>query len=84
MSFPEGGHIYDLNSFISILLNKKISNRICKLHSLKNQSLFKDFEWEGLLDFKVKPPFIPKDLREWKSNLKNKSSPLEAVLSVKN
>ena len=49
-----------VNSFIRALLKKKTSKRLCSLDLAKKHSFFKDYNWEDLIDFKVKPPFIPK------------------------
>jgi hypothetical protein len=71
-----------MNNFLSILLSKRIATRKCQLNTLKVQPLFNDFDWEGLIDFKIKAPFIPKDLREWSNNLKNLSNPFEIMITV--
>ena len=49
-----------VNSFIRSLLKKKTSKRLCSLDLAKKHSFFKDYNWEDLFDFKVKPPYIPK------------------------
>ena len=72
-----------MNSFLTSLLNKQISNRICSVPLLKLSPLYKDFPWDDLIDFKVHAPFIPRDLREWSNNLYNFSNQFEDMLMVK-
>lgn len=57
---------------------------MCNLSALKSQYLFKDFPWDDLIDFKVKAPYIPSNIREWSNNLRNLSNPFEAFVSVSN
>jgi hypothetical protein len=84
VTYPDAANAYDLNSFLNILLSKKVSNRLCNLNSLRSHNFFKDFNFDDLIDLKVKPSYVPKNLREWKSNLKNFSHPLENMLNVSN
>ena len=80
--FPESGSTYDLNHLLSSLLNKKISKRITSLTAIKSMLIYKDFKWEDLTEFKMKPPYIPKGLREWNNNLQNLSSSRQAAGSI--
>jgi len=64
----------ELNSFIKALLNKKVNHRVCSISKLKSLPLFADYVWDDLLDFKIKPPFIPqtedlsKDINKYKTS----------------
>ena len=51
--------------------------------SLRNGSLFKNFNWDHLLERKLKSPFIPRNLREWKNNLNNIMKSFESYIAVK-
>jgi hypothetical protein len=42
------------------MLNKKISGRMCNLNKIKETEFFENFEWNDLVDFKLKPPYTPK------------------------
>jgi hypothetical protein len=48
---------------------------------LRNYHIFKNFNWEDLLEYKVKPPHIP-EVREWKSNLENCNYLFEEFINV--
>jgi hypothetical protein len=39
-----------------------VNHRICSFSKLKTLSLFKDFKFDELIDFKLKPPYIPETL----------------------
>ena len=41
-------------------MNKKISERICNINSLKKKSFFEGFDFNQLNDFKLKVPYKPK------------------------
>ncbi|MCQ2818301.1 MAG: cyclic nucleotide-binding serine/threonine-protein kinase [archaeon] len=61
LTFPKDGNNNKLvNSLISSLLNKKVKERLCNLESAKNHIFFKDYKWEDLIDFLIKPPYKPK------------------------
>ena len=49
-----------VNSFIRALLRKKVTERLCSLEQAKKHQFYKDFNWEDLVDFHLKPPFVPK------------------------
>ena len=58
----------DILQLIYGLLNKKVNLRICSLEKAKKLNLFKDFNWEDLIEFNITPPYIPKTplLKEFK------------------
>ena len=49
-----------VNDFISLLLKKKITERMCCFEKIKNHDFYKDFNWDDLMNFKLNPPYIPK------------------------
>ena len=58
--FPSDNPHYDkVNMFIKDLLTKKVNLRVCNVNTLKMKPLFEGFEWDKLIDFQLKPPFIP-------------------------
>ena len=50
----------NFNNLIKVLLHKIPSNRISSFKMIKNHIFFKDFDFEGLLNYSYQPPFIPK------------------------
>ena len=44
---------------IKCLLNKKVNERICNVSSLKKKPFFEGFEFDKLIDFKLKAPYKP-------------------------
>lgn len=71
----------ELNSFIKLLLNKKVNQRVCSFSKLKTTNFLADFNWEDLLDFKIKPPYIP-ECKDFVNNLSSHSNLYEEVLKV--
>ena len=52
------------------------------LKILRNHDFFKDINWDALLAYKIKPPFVPsKAQRINESNLNNISSPFVKFMS---
>ena len=49
--------------FMKELLWKNVNKRLCCFHLIKETQLFKNFDFESLLEFKIKAPYIP-DLKE--------------------
>ena len=49
----------NFNNLIKVLLHKIPSNRISSFKMIKNHIFFKDFDFEGLLNYSYQPPFIP-------------------------
>ena len=59
-SFPtESTKVSKVNMFIKCLLNKKVNERICNVSSLKKKPFFEGFEFDKLIDLRLKPPFKP-------------------------
>ena len=63
LSFPSvkiyNNNVKNLNSLIGNLLKKKVKDRICSFSLIKEEKIFKNFDWDKLIDFKLNPPFIP-------------------------
>ena len=58
--FPvENEKVANVNAFITCLLNKKVNERICNVSKLKRKDFFDGFEFDNLIDFKLKPPYKP-------------------------
>lgn len=74
VKFPDNSNI-ELNSLLGSLLNKNEKTRYSNLQTIKNHYVYKDFNWDDLVRFKIKPPYIPgKDPREDEQNLRNLNS----------
>ncbi len=66
----------DIKKLINGLLCKKPSVRINNIEKVQELSFFKDFPWEDLKKFKIKPFYIPhKDYRDDLDNLNKVNSP---------
>jgi hypothetical protein len=70
-----------VNEFIKSLLCKKVNQRSCDIQKLKTSAFFIDFNWDSLIDFKIKPPYLP-DSWDWTKNINNIFSPFEMILKV--
>jgi cGMP-dependent protein kinase len=58
--FPvENEKVANANAFIKCLLNKKVNERICNVSKLKKKDFFEGFEFDNLIDLKLKPPYKP-------------------------
>ena len=51
-----------VNSFIKCLLRKKVNERLCNFDKAKKHPFYKDFHWGDLIDFRLVPPYIPKNV----------------------
>ena len=59
-SFPtESTKVSSVNLFIKNLLNKKVNERICNVSTLKKKTFFSGFEFDKLIDLRLKPPYKP-------------------------
>ncbi len=75
ITFPDNKN-FELNSLLNTLLDKNENNRNNLFKMLKTHFFFKDIDFDALLNYKIKAPFIPnKDQRINDDNLKNKTSP---------
>ena len=54
------GGVNKIIQLIGGLLTKNETHRICSLEKAKQYDAFKDFDWEGLKEFKILPQYIPK------------------------
>ena len=45
---------------INCLLKKKVNERVCSLEKAKKLDIFKDFQWDDLMDLKLEPQYIPR------------------------
>ncbi|MCQ2818481.1 MAG: cyclic nucleotide-binding serine/threonine-protein kinase [archaeon] len=48
-----------LNEYISLSLVKNVSQRLCSFNKLRDLEFFSKIDWEGLLKFRYKAPFLP-------------------------
>jgi hypothetical protein len=57
-----------INQLIQNLLKKNFTHRICSLEKAKLLNIFKDFNWDDLLQLNLNAPYIPKifQLKEFK------------------
>jgi hypothetical protein len=83
-TFPYCPNTFELNNLLSNLINKSVGNRFSSIAQIKNHALFQNYNWDDLVDYKVKAPFIPKKLRDWSSNLGNLSVNYENMIEVSN
>lgn len=58
LKLPKTG-VASVNNLIQKLLKKKVTGRLCSLDGAKEDEFFKDFNWDELIDLKLKPPYIP-------------------------
>ena len=71
---------FNVIQLIQCLLKKKVTQRICSLEKAKKLNLFKDFNWEDLIELNITPPYIPKIV-----NLKDfKEYNIQYIMYVKN
>ena len=83
ISFPDNSN-KELNSLLSSLLDKNESTRYTDIKVIKLHLFFKDINWDALLQYKIKPPFIPnKDIRLNNDSLNNKNSPFTIFIENK-
>lgn len=61
VDFPETGEISEL---LGSLLRKDVWERLCDIDLLKKFRFFQDFDWNQLIDMKIKPPFIPQNIEK--------------------
>ena len=71
----------EIKALINGLLKKKPSQRTKSFDMVQKQLLYKDFPWDDLLKFNVKPFYVPpKDQRDDPENLKILKSPFEVFM----
>ena len=83
LTFSRETGLVEFNHFLGTMLNKKPTNRLCTLQSIQNDSLYKDFNWKELSEFKMKPPYVPKakELKDSANSLKNTRTPFLPLIS---
>ena len=82
ISFPDNKNI-EINSLLNSLLdkNENLRSKFIDFKNIKNHVFFKDINWDALLSYKLKPPFVPsKDQRVNESNLQNITSPFNSFM----
>ncbi len=67
--------------FVKNILQKKANYRICNFKKLKNDEFFNDYDWDGLVDFRLKAPYVP-ETSDPHAKMKNLMSPYESVIDV--
>ncbi len=55
--------------------------RNCSFNKMKMSELFKDFNWDDLIDFKMKAPYVP-PTEDMSDNLKNINAFYENMIEV--
>jgi len=59
-SFPnDNNKVSKANLLIKCLLKKKVNERICNVSSLKKKPFFEGFDFDKLVDLRLKPPYKP-------------------------
>ena len=72
-SYPsDNKKVINVNNFIDCLLNKKVNERICNVSKLKKMPFFEGFEFDKLIEFRLKPPFKP-NIQSFKKYLKEEN-----------
>ena len=73
LSFSREPGLFEFNHFLGSMLNKKPTSRLCTLDKIQNDPLYKGFNWKELMEFKMKPPYVPKakELKDSSSSLNN-------------
>ena len=72
-SYPsENKKVASVNGFIDCLLNKKVNERICNVSKLKKMPFFEGFEFDKLIEFRLKPPYKP-NIQSFKKYLKEEN-----------
>jgi cGMP-dependent protein kinase len=60
LAFPSFVHDDLFMGLITKMLKKSPTNRLWKFEQIKENPYFKDFDWEKLMSFSLKPPYIVK------------------------
>ena len=83
--FPVHEKEYEhVNNLLSELLMKKVNKRTCKVRLLKKTKFFEGFNWDSLIEFQMKPPFIPKITKTDKELLSKVGKPFENMIKEDN
>jgi hypothetical protein len=80
--FPnDQGRFNEIKYFMRMILSKKVNQRNCNFGKLRSSEIFDDFDWDGLMDFKLKAPYVP-EVVDWSKMLNVKNTLYENVISV--
>ena len=72
LSLPYDPKFNEINSLFKILLSKNLMHRVCNFQLLRSHPFFQEFDFEQLLAFSIKAPYIPESFIE--TNAKNNIS----------
>jgi hypothetical protein len=70
-----------VKEFIRSILCKKVNQRNCSFTKLKSAEFFNDFQWDDLIDFKLKAPYIP-ETHDWSKHVEHKTHLYEKTINV--
>ena len=78
--FPEGTNP-DIQKLLNGLLKKQPSHRIKSFSAIQKESLFKDFPWDELIKYNIKPFYVPPlDVRDNPKFLNDLRNPFEEFM----
>jgi cGMP-dependent protein kinase len=84
LSFPhDNNRFQEVNSFLKAILTKKVNQRVCSVQKLKLSNFLIDMNFDDLIEFKIKAPYLP-ETWEWSKNINNILTPFEMILQVIN
>ena len=72
LSLPYDPKFNEINSLFKIILSKNLMYRVCNFQLLRSHPFFHEFDFDQLLAFSIKAPYIPESFIE--SNAKNNVS----------
>jgi hypothetical protein len=82
MTFPsDTNKTQDFKNFLKMILCKKVNQRNCSFRKLKVSEYFDNFKWDEMIDFRMKPPFLPETLDLTKS-IQNFTNNYEIIIQV--
>lgn len=60
LTVPQDSYeFYSVNKFLYCLLDKKASRRFCNFTKITKTEFFENFQWDDLINFRMKAPYIP-------------------------
>lgn len=60
LTFPDFVKDNDYRNLMTKMLTKDINKRLCKFDQIASHNWFKDFSFDELISFNMKPPYLPK------------------------
>ena len=72
LSLPYDPRFNEINSLFKILLSKNLMHRVCNFQLLRSHPFFHEFDFDQLMAFSIKAPYIPESFIE--TNAKNNIS----------